>query len=182
MQDTLFLFQFCRAAALAAFKSDTLDDLRRASGTLHALLEVELPLHMRFCAGWGLDAAAMAATPEALETIAYTRFVHDRGLGGDRLDLDVALAPCVIGYAEIGRALAPLAAARPDHPYREWIETYAGAAYQAVAREAEAALDALGAARGADARFPALLATFRAATRLEAAFWSMGLRDEAPPL
>ena len=37
----------------------------------------------------------MAAEPEALETVAYTRFVLDRGLAGDRLDLEVALAPCV---------------------------------------------------------------------------------------
>ena len=29
---------------------------------------------------------------------------------------------------------------------------------------------------GAEARYPALLATFTAATRLETAFWDMGLR------
>ncbi len=34
-----------------------------------------------------------------------TRFVLDRGMAGDLLDLHVALAPCVLGYAEIGTAL-----------------------------------------------------------------------------
>ena len=33
----------------------------------------------------------MPQEPEALETIAYTRFVLDRGLAGDRLDLAFGL-------------------------------------------------------------------------------------------
>ena len=172
-QDTLFLVHFARAYALAAFKSDTIDELRRASGTLSALLEVEMPLHLRFCAGWGLDERAMQATPESIELIAYTRFVHERGMAGDRLDLEAALAPCVLGYAEIGERLAH-AADDATNPYREWAATYAGPAYQAVARSAGLSLDGLWAARGSEARYPALLATFRQATRLEAAFWNMG--------
>ena len=155
--------------------------IRRASATLSALLDVEMPLHLRFCAGWGLDEAAMQATPESIELIAYTRFVHERGMAGDRLDLEAALAPCVLGYAEIGERLAR-AAADDTNPYREWAATYAGAPYQAVAREAALSLDELWAARGSEARYPALLATFRQATRLEAAFWNMGFAENAPPL
>jgi len=34
----------------------------------------------------------MKALPEAAETIAYTRYVLERGLSGDLLDLHVALA------------------------------------------------------------------------------------------
>ena len=50
-------------------------------------------------------------------TVAYTRFVLDCGAAGDLLDLHVALAPCVIGYAEIGRSLAPNGIdALGDHP------------------------------------------------------------------
>ena len=70
--------------------------------------------------------AAPAATPEQPATVAYTRFVLDQGAAGDLLDLHVALAPCVIGYAEIGRALAAGGADAPrHHPYREWIAEYA---------------------------------------------------------
>lgn len=181
VQDTLFLHQFARAYALAAFKSDTAEEMRAATATLHGLLTVELPLHLRFCACWGLDAGAMAAAPEALETIAYTRFVLDRGLAGDRLDLEAALAPCVLGYAAIGRALAP-DAERDGHPYREWIGTYAGDAYQAVAMDAGAALERSWSARGSPGRYAALLATFRQACRLEAAFWSMGYAAAATTL
>ncbi len=172
-QDTLFLTQFSRACALAAYKSETLEDVRAAAAILRGLLDVEMPLHVRFCAGWGLDETAMAAEPEALETIAYTRFVLERGLAGDRLDLEAALAPCVLGYAEIGARLAA-GGVDPANPYAEWILTYAGDDYREVARAAEATLDRLWARRGAEARYPGLLATFRAATRLETAFWAMG--------
>ena len=80
-----------------------LAEMRRAQSLVAATLDVEIGLHIEYCRGWGLSEAAMAAEPEALETIAYTRFVLDRGLAGDRLDLEVALAPCIIGYAEIAR-------------------------------------------------------------------------------
>ncbi len=172
-QDTLFLVHFARACGLAAFKSETLAEIREASATLSALLEVEMPLHLDFCARWGLDDVAIAAEPETLELVAYTRFVLERGLAGDRLDLDVALAPCILGYAEIGSRLAG-AATRSEHPYGEWIRTYAGAAYQTVASDAKARLDRLWGSRGSDARYPRLLATFRQAVRLETAFWQMG--------
>ena len=52
---------------------------------------------------------------------------------------------------------------------------YAGAEYQALVRAEVDALDALAARRGGRARFAALSAVFRTATRLEAAFWQAGL-------
>ena len=98
----------------------------------------------------------------------------DRGAAGDLLDLHVALAPCVIGYAEIGRALAPRGD-DPAHPYREWIAEYAGAAYQDIAAAARRHLDDLAARSMTERRFAELAATFAEASRLEADFWQMGL-------
>jgi thiaminase/transcriptional activator TenA len=118
----------------------------------------------------------MTREPEALETIAYTRFVLDRGLAGDRLDLEVALAPCIVGYAEIAAERMADPATRHDgNPYREWLEMYAGAEYQGLAGAAAAALDEQFARRGGEGRFPALAASFATAARLEAGFWQMGL-------
>jgi thiaminase/transcriptional activator TenA len=177
IQDYLFLIQFARAYALAAFKADTVADMRAATATLNGILETEMQLHVGYCADWGLNEAAMAAAPEALETTAYTRFVLDTGMAGDSLDLLVALSPCVLGYGEIGRRLAADASnesASDGNPYASWIEMYAGDEYQAVCEATVAQLDRLGAARGADARFDNLAATFAQATRLEAAFWEMG--------
>jgi thiaminase (transcriptional activator TenA) len=49
---------------------------------------------------------------------------------GDLLALKVALAPCVIGYAEIATRLASQPGAHvATNPYRAWIAEYAGAPY-----------------------------------------------------
>jgi thiaminase/transcriptional activator TenA len=175
-QDYLFLIHFARAYALAAFKHATVADIRGAAATLNALIDHEMRLHVRYCAGWGIDERAMEAEAEAEETMAYTRYVLERGLAGDVLDLEVALAPCVIGYAEIGaRMAADPALKRDGNPYRAWQEMYGGAEFQGIAAEAIARLDRLGAARGAEARWGDLVRTFEAACRLEARFWQMGL-------
>jgi thiaminase/transcriptional activator TenA len=176
VQDYLFLIHFARAWALAIYKSDTLSEMRRAQRLVAATLDVEIGLHTDYCRGWGLSEAAMAGEPEAPATIAYSRFVLDRGLAGDRLDLEVALAPCMVGYAVIAaERMADPATVLDQNPYREWLEMYAGAEYQALACEAETALDDQFTRRGGEGRFPLLAANFSLAARLETEFWQMGL-------
>ena len=176
VQDYLFLLHFARAWGLAVYKSDTLPEMRWAQRLVAATLDVEIGLHVDYCRGWGLSATALGAEPDAPATIAYTRFVLDRGSAGDRLDLEVALAPCVVGYAVIAAERMADPRTRLDgNPYREWLEMYAGSDYQRLAREAEEALDDQFARRGGQGRFPSLAANFALATRLEAEFWQMGL-------
>ena len=176
IQDYLFLIHFARAWALAAFKADDLDEIRGATAALSGIVDIEMDLHVKYCADWGLTEADMASASEAMETTAYTRYVFERGMAGDLLDLHVALAPCIVGYGEIGAALAADPETVMDgNPYRSWIEMYAGDEYQEIALGAVAQLDRLAASKGADARFDDLAATFAQATRLEEAFWQMGL-------
>ncbi|BAT59133.1 thiaminase-2 [Variibacter gotjawalensis] len=173
VQDYLFLIQFARANALAIYKSRTLADMRKAQSAVSAILDVEMDLHVRLCARWGISAQELEATPEHAATVAYTRFVLDRGAAGDLLELNVALSPCVIGYAEIGRTLLPKIS--PDHPYAEWIGEYGGDAYQEIAANARAYLDDLARRFMPANRFDELASLFAAASRLEADFWQMGL-------
>jgi thiaminase/transcriptional activator TenA len=180
VQDYLFLIHFARAWGLAIYKSDALCEMRRAQRLVAATLDVEIGLHIDYCRGWGLSEAAMAGEPEASATIAYTRFVLDRGVAGDRLDLEVALAPCIVGYAVIASERIGDPESRLEgNPYREWLEMYAGPDYQGLAGEAAAALDEQFARRGGEGRFSSLAGTFAGAARLEADFWQMGL--EAQP-
>lgn len=175
IQDYLFLIQFARAWALAAYKSRTLDDIRAAQAGLAAILN-ETELHVRLCARWGIEREAMDAAPEHQATVAYTRYVLDCGAAGDLLELHAALAPCVIGYAVIGRALAPQGVeALAGHPYRDWIAEYASDGYQQVAADARRHLDELAARSMTEQRFDELAGVFGKASRLEADFWQMGL-------
>jgi thiaminase/transcriptional activator TenA len=174
-QDYLFLIQFARAYGLAVYKSDGLDDMRDAAAGMAAVLD-EMGLHVKYCHEWGVNHEEMVALREATATIAYTRFVLDIGTAGDQLDLHVALAPCIVGYAEIANRLKVDPASRLDgNPYRDWIEMYAGDEYQQVARAHVSKLDDLMARRGGPGRFQQLVTTFATATRLETAFWDMGL-------
>lgn len=174
-QDYLFLIHFARAYGLAVFKSETLEDMRQAAAGMAAILD-EMALHVKYCHDWGVSQAEMASLTESRATTAYTRYVLDKGMAGDLLDLHVALAPCVIGYAEIGANLRAEHAEELDgNPYRSWIETYAGTEYQNVASAQVAQLDRLMTTRGGPGRFPALAEVFRQAVRLETDFWEMGL-------
>ncbi|MCC5984433.1 MAG: TenA family protein [Rhodobacteraceae bacterium] len=174
-QDYIFLIHFARAWALAAAKGETLAEIQAASATVQALAHVEMPLHVQICAQAGIDAAMLETTQEAPANLAYTRYVLESGYSGDFLDLMAALAPCVLGYGEIGARLAG-----SGGPYADWIDTYAGADYQALCRDVGALIDgALVHRLGHDwtglPRAGHLSQRFATATRLEVGFWQMGL-------
>lgn len=174
VQDYLFLLQFARANALAAYKADSLEAVRSAADSLSVIL-TETDLHARLTASWGIDQEVLETADEKPGTVAYTRFVLDTGMAGDALDLQVALAPCAIGYAEIGTALAPRLAEGAEHPYGEWIAEYAGQEFQASAAVAAARLDELAGDDLPARRRARLERIFRTATRMEAAFWQQAL-------
>jgi len=175
-QDYLFLIHFARAYALAAYKADTLADIRDAAAGMRAIVDTEMALHVEYCAGWGLTEAEMQALPESSATMAYTRYVLDKGHQGDLLDLYVALAPCVIGYGEIGARLAgDPATVRDGNPYASWIDMYSGDDYQPAARAHAETLDRLWQRRAGKGRLDELARVFEEATQLEADFWQMGL-------
>lgn len=181
-QDYVFLVHFSRAWALAVVKAETLEDMKTAASVVDGLVNHEMQLHVQTCAAEGIPESDLFATPEADANLAYTRYVLDAGFSGDFLDLMAALAPCVLGYGEIGARLAP--AAQDGHPYRAWIETYASEDYQSLCRQVGALIDAalsrrLGEAARETPRWSALSRRFARATELEVGFWSMGLTPES---
>lgn len=176
-QDYLFLLNFSRAWALGVVKADGLAEMQACSATVHALVDGEMALHVRICAAEGITPEELQSTPEAVSNLAYTRYVLESGYSGDFLDLLAGLAPCVLGYGEIGLRLA--ADAAPDTPYHDWIQTYAGEDYQQTCRDVGRLLDSAVLRRlGPDAstlpRWQALSHRFATATRLEVGFWGLG--------
>jgi thiaminase (transcriptional activator TenA) len=178
VQDYVFLIHFARAWALGVVKAETLDEMRACAATVDALVTHEMQLHVQTCGAAGIAAERLGQAEEAPENMAYTRYVLEAGFSGDFLDLMAALAPCVLGYGEIGARLAREAS---SGAYRGWIETYAGADYQRVCRDVGALIDGalerrLGPDFEASPRWGRLGDRFAAATRLEVGFWDMGLR------
>ncbi|MGR3571752.1 thiaminase II [Brevirhabdus sp.] len=184
IQDYVYLVHFSRAWALAVVKSATLDEMQACAATVDALVNREMSLHVTTCAAEGITEQALFDAAEEDENLAYTRYVMDAGLSGDFLDLMAALAPCVMGYGEIGLWLKDTA--HPATPYGDWIATYASDDYQTVCRNVGALIDAAVARRlGGDPqsvpRWQTLQTRFSKATALEVGFWNMGLRGGAEP-
>ena len=177
VQDYLFLIHFSRAWALAVTKADDVAEMRACAATVNALVNDEISLHIRICAAAGIDEATLFSATEETANLAYTRYVLDAGHSGDFLDLMAALAPCVLGYGEIG---ARLVAAGHDAAYADWIETYGGDDYQQVCRDVGSLIDnavlrRLGEQPTKSPRWGGLCKHFATATRLETGFWQMGL-------
>ena len=174
-QDYLFLVHFGRAWGLAVYKSRDILELRQALDSLKAIIDIELDLHIDYCRQWGISEDELMALDESRATLAYTRYVLEAGHRGDVLDLHIALAPCIAGYAEIGNWLVEQPFTRQDgNPYASWMAMYTSAAFQGAARAERKWIDAQ-LADVSSRRFDQLTRTFSEATRLEADFWRMGL-------
>ena len=176
-QDFLFLKQYARAYALAIYKANNLADMRRALPSVHTLLDFEINHHVTYCSDWGLTEADLEAEDEDYGTVAYTRYVLDTGMSGDLVDLYAALAPCSIGYAEIGRLLAADKRSKiTGNPFSSWIKLYSGDEFQQSVAESTAHFDQLLAEIDIHSeRGQRLIKIFKTATRMEVAFWQQGL-------
>jgi thiaminase/transcriptional activator TenA len=176
-QDFLFLKQYARAHALVIYKARTLADMRNALPSVHALLDSEIGHHVSYCANWGLTESDLEAEDEDFGTVAYTRYVLDAGMQGDIVDLYAALAPCSIGYAEIGRNLREdKNTKRDNNPFESWISLYSSDEFQEGVKQGTQHIDTLLAEIDVNSqRGQELIKVFKTATRMEIAFWQQGL-------
>ena len=174
-QDYIFLKHFSRAWGLAIVKSGNITEMHTCSKVVHALLDEEIKLHIEFCNSEGISTDELEKTNEMHQNLAYTRFVLDAGFSGDFLDLMAALAPCVLGYGEIGKRLG---ASQYSSVYEKWITTYAGKDYQSLCVEVGTLIDnaviiRLGGNYTSLGKFRELSQKFKIATLLEKNFWEM---------
>ena len=178
-QDYLFLIQFSKAWSLAILKSDNLEEMKIAASTVNELINFEMGLHISLCKEYGISKFDLENTEEENENIAYTRYVLELGYSGDFLDLLSALAPCVLGYGEIGINL------KDSNPkismYRKWIETYSSSEYQNVCFNVGKLIDKsfqlrLGENYTNTYKWKKANQIFKKATSLEVDFWNMALK------
>jgi thiaminase/transcriptional activator TenA len=123
-QDYLYLIEFSRVFALATAKARHLSDMGYFATLLNATLNLEMDLHRRTCADFGINEDDLEKTEAALTTLSYTNLLvktcYEETLPG----ILAVLLPCAAGYVEIGQRLKQRGL--PDHKqYRDWIETYA---------------------------------------------------------
>ena len=92
-------------------------------------------LHIKYCEGFGVSKEEMVNVEENMACTAYTRYVLDIGMSEDWIGLQLALAPCLLGYGVVARQLhADERSVRGEtNRYWTWIENYVADDYvQAV--------------------------------------------------
>ena len=179
IQDYLFLIQFSKAWSLAILKSDNLEEMKIAASTVNDLINFEMELHITLCANYGISKSDLENADEENANIAYTRYVLELGYSGDFLDLLSALAPCVLGYGEIGLNC------QNSNPktlmYKKWIETYSSIEYQDVCKNVSGLIDKafllrLGTNFENTYKWKKINQIFKKATLLEVDFWNMAIK------
>lgn len=95
-----------------------------------------MKLHIDYCAEFGISLGEMEATEEQMACTAYTRYVLDVGQSEDWLALQMALAPCLLGYGAVGRALHddPRTDKTDANTYWRWILNYVADDYVEAVR------------------------------------------------
>jgi thiaminase/transcriptional activator TenA len=179
IQDYLFLIQFSKAWSLAVLKSDTLEEMKIAANTVNDLINFEMELHIKLCGSYNISKNDLESANEENENIAYTRYVLELGYSGDFLDLLSALAPCVLGYGEIGINRKNFKIKTPM--YKKWIDTYSSDEYQDVCKNVANLIDQAFLLRlGSDYvntyKWNKVNKIFNKATLLEIDFWNMALK------
>lgn len=179
-QDALFLDELTKTFAYAATKTTDHEEMEQFGRYLLNTLLVEADLHHRYGERFGLTPTDMATTRMAPTTYAYTRHLLSIAASGTLPELLTAILPCAWIYAEVGRFLVGDAPPASDHPYADWLETYASPDFDAVGVWIRQRLDVRTAAlsREEDARLHEI---FLISTRYEWLFWEMAWRLEEWP-
>ncbi|KAG0644640.1 Phosphomethylpyrimidine kinase-domain-containing protein [Tuber brumale] len=172
IQDYLFLIQFARANSLAGYKSTSTAAISKTASIVQYVV-AETVLHLDYCSRFGLTQAQVEETEESLACTAYTRFVLDIGMSQDFFALQVAMAPCLLGYQEIALRLAK-DGKKDGNIYWEWVENYSGKGYGEAVTRGRELLEGSAQDVGVK-RIGELVAIFAKATKMESNFWEMGL-------
>ncbi|KAL3474879.1 DNA polymerase family B-domain-containing protein [Aspergillus californicus] len=173
-QDYLYLVHFARSNALASYKAKDMESIA-ASARIILHIQRETALHVDYCASFGLSKEEMEKLPESLACTAYSRYILDVGQSDDWLALQVALAPCLIGYGAIAQRLyTEEKTLREGNPYWKWIENYVAEDYTEAVRLGSELLETH-MRKISPSRVDELVKIFIRATELEINFWDMGI-------
>ncbi|QCB97320.1 bifunctional hydroxymethylpyrimidine kinase/phosphomethylpyrimidine kinase [Arthrobacter sp. PAMC25564] len=166
-QDAIYLNGYsrvlARAAALAPSEAEQLFWARSAQNCL----EVESELHRTWLSTRPTDAHLGPVTKSYVDHLLAASVAGSYGV------LVAAALPCFWLYAEVGATLHGeflAAGAPPEHPYADWLRTYADEEFAAATRQAIAFTDA--AARSAsESERNAMVLAFRQSARYEVDFF-----------
>ncbi|WP_372843306.1 thiaminase II [Psychrobacter sp.] len=173
VQDYLYLIQYTRVMALSVYKSDTLAQMRVGQAGINAMLDMEIAMYLDFCRQWNIPLAQVENSPESAVTIAYSRYILDAAMSGSLAELYAAIAPCLMGYGEIGKRIKDEGFIT-GNPYQPWIDVFSSEEFQVITAQNEAQINTL-LAEASPAQADKFQRLFNNAARMEVNFWQQAL-------
>ncbi len=179
-QDALFLDVLSKTFAYAVTRTASHHEMEQLGTYARDTLLVEAELHRNYGEKFGLTPAQMAAIPMAPTTYAYTRHLLAIATTGSLPEILTAVLPCAWIYAEIGHHLVDSSKPSADHPYADWLATYASPDFDTVGAWLRERLD-MHCAAITPQEEAHLHNIFLISTRYEWLFWEMAWRLEEWP-
>ena len=173
VQDYLYLIHYTRVMALSVYKSDTLAQMRVGQAGINAMLDMEIAMYLDFCRQWNIPLEQVENAPESAVTIAYSRYILDAAMSGSLAELYAAIAPCLMGYGEIGRCIKDEGFI-DNNPYQPWIDVFSSDEFQVITAQNEAQINTL-LADASPAQADKFQRLFNTAARMEFNFWQQAL-------
>ncbi|WP_298907040.1 thiaminase II [uncultured Psychrobacter sp.] len=173
VQDYLYLIHYTRVMALSVYKSDTLAQMRVGQAGINAMLDMEIAMYLDFCRQWNIPLEQVENAPESAVTIAYSRYILDAAMSGSLAELYAAIAPCLMGYGEIGRRIKDEGFIA-DNPYQPWIDVFSSDEFLSITAQNEAQINTL-LADASPAQADKFQRLFNTAARMEVNFWQQAL-------
>lgn len=173
VQDYLYLIHYTRVMALSIYKSDTLAQMRNGQAGINAMLDMEIGMYLDFCQQWNIPLERVENAPESAVTIAYSRYILDAAMSGSLAELYAAIAPCLMGYGEIGKRIKDEGFIA-GNPYQPWIDVFSSDDFQAITAQNEAQINML-LADASHAQANKFQRLFNTAARMEVNFWQQAL-------
>ena len=173
VQDYLYLIHYTRVMALSVYKSDTLAQMRVGQAGINAMLDMEIAMYLDFCRQWNIPLEQVENAPESAVTIAYSRYILDAAMSGSLAELYAAIAPCLMGYGEIGRCIKDEGFI-DNNPYQPWIDVFSSDEFLSITAQNEAQINTL-LADASPAQADKFQRLFNTAARMEVNFWQQAL-------
>lgn len=179
LDDAHYLIGFGRALATLSTRAPDSEGGAMLARAAAQAVEAERLLHRSFLTPRGIDPDAAGVAEASPTCRAYVgTLLADAAFGPVEVGM-AGVLPCFRVYAEVGQAMLA-AGSTPDHPYWEWIQTYADSEFDLAVKEAEAYTDDL-AHEASGQRVAIMLAAYQRATRFEWMFWDAAWRGEGWP-
>lgn len=180
-QDALFLDVLTKTFAYASTRTNDPDEMKQFGQYLLDTLQVEKELHQHYARRFGITLQQMAEASMAPTNYAYTRHMLAIASTGTLPEIITVMLPCAWIYAEVGQYFNRTTPPSADHPYADWLATYASPDFDAVEIWLRAHLDKQSTNLTAQQE-QRLFDIFRISTCYEWMFWEMAWqREQWPP-